>query len=402
MKLRLIYFTLVGCWILPLLQAGHPIPFEIKLLTVDANEGCDIADFDGDGKLDISAGRNWYRNGDWIPRPVRSIEDRAGYVRSNSEWAYDVNKDGLPDVIAMDFVGSEVYWYENPGKEVLEQGYMWPKHLLADTGWASNEVSYLVDIDKNGIPEWHSNQWIKNTPTMIFSFSTEEREIEIVKGKNTLLEKRSMPTLVGHEIGSINGHGVGFGDINNDGRDDLLFGEGWYEHPKKNPFASEWIYHPDWSIKHSACPMIVKDFDGDGLNDVINSAAHGYGLNFWRSLGPDAEGKIQFDIQLIDDSVSQLHCLVLADLDGDGSEELITGKRIRAHNGRDPGGMEPPGMYYYVWNQNKKVFKRYTIDFGNVGAGLQIRTPDIDADGDIDIVVAGKEGTQILFNKRIN
>ena len=56
-------------------------------------------------------------------------------------------------------------------------------------------------------------------------------------------------------------------------------------------------------------------------------------------------------------------------------------------------------MYYYVWNQKQKGFKRYTIDFGNVGIGLQIRTADIDEDGDTDIVVAGKEGTQILFNK---
>jgi hypothetical protein len=38
-----------------------------------------------------------------------------------------------------------------------------------------------------------------------------------------------MPTLVGHNIADINGHGVGFGDINSDGRDDILFGLGWCE-----------------------------------------------------------------------------------------------------------------------------------------------------------------------------
>jgi len=79
---------------------------------------------------------------------------------------------------------------------------------------------------------------------------------------------------------------------------------------------------------------------------------------------------------------------------------LITGKRIRAHNGKDPGSAEPPIMRYYVWNPQKKSFKGYTINKGQVGAGMQIRTADLDADGDIDIVVAGKEGTQILFNQR--
>jgi hypothetical protein len=383
-------------------QAAHPVRFDVKVLAVDLNEGCDIADFDGDGKLDISAGRNWYRNGDWIARPLRIIEDNNGYARSNGEWAYDVNGDGRPDVISMDFLSSEVFWYENPGGETLLQGQLWPKHLLVDTGYANNEVSYLIDITGDGKPEWHSNQWNKKNPTLIWSFSTEQRDVQVKKGNKTETLRRKMPTLIGHTIGKINGHGVGFGDINNDGRKDILFGQGWYECPPGNPFTGQWAYHPDWNKNHGACPMLVYDVDGDGTNDVINSVAHAYGIHFWRGLGPDAQGKLQFDEQLIDDSFSQPHCFCLADLDGDGSKELITGKRIRAHNGNDPGNAEPPMMRYYVWNKTKKAFDAYTINQGQVGAGLQIRTADLDADGDTDIVVAGKDGTQILFNRQKN
>ena len=381
-------------------QAEHPVAFDVKLLTVDANEGCDIADLDNDGKLDVVAGRNWYRNGEWTPRPVRIIEDNAGYVRSNGEWAYDVNGDGRLDVVSMDFLSSEVYWYENPGAEKLLQGYLWPKHLLVDTGWANNEVSYLVDLTGDGKPEWFSNQWNPKNPSIIFSFATEERDVEIKKGRKTETVRREVPTLVGHTIGEINAHGVGFGDINNDGRDDILFGVGWFEQPEKDPLKQPWTYHADWEKKHAACPMLVYDIDGDGIKDVINSESHGYGIHWWRGLGPNADGKLQFEEHLIDDSFSQPHCFCLADLDGDGSDEVITGKRIRAHNGNDPGAAEPPIMRYYVWNSQKKAFDAHTINEGQVGGGLQIRTGDLDADGDIDIVVAGKEGTQILFNKR--
>ena len=379
--------------------AEHPVKFQVKLLAVDANEGCDIADFDGDGKLDVIAGRNWYRNDQWVPRPVRIIEDNNGYVRSNGEWAYDVNGDGRPDVVSNDFLSGEVYWYENRGGDALLQGYLWPQHLLVDTGYTNNEVSYLIDLTGDGKPDWHSNQWNAKNPTMIWTFATEEREVEVKKGRKTEKVKREVPALVGHTIGPINGHGVGFGDINNDGRMDLLFGKGWFEGPQGDPLKQPWTYHADWDKKHAACPMLVYDVDGDGKNDVVGSLAHEYGLHFWRALGPDADGKLQFDEQLIDDSFSQPHCLCLADLDGDGKDELITGKRIRAHNGNDPGSAEPPIMRYYVWNAKKKAFDAYTINKGEVGAGLQIRTADLDADGDIDIVVAGKEGTQILFNR---
>ncbi|MGB1814209.1 MAG: FG-GAP repeat domain-containing protein, partial [Rubripirellula sp.] len=142
--------------------------YEVKLLTIDANEGIAAGDVDGDGKPDLVAGRNWYRGGDWAPRPLRNIADWNGYVESNGDYLLDVNGDGRLDVIAGSFTPTEVHWYENPGKEGLRLGKHWKKHLLVDTKNSRNEGQLLQDIDGDGRPEWIVNSWSKNVPTVIW------------------------------------------------------------------------------------------------------------------------------------------------------------------------------------------------------------------------------------------
>lgn len=371
-------------------HAEHPVSFDVQLLAVDANEGVAVADYDNDGKLDVSAGRNWYRNpgttgtgGTWVPRPLRLIEDRGGYIYSNGEYAYDVDGDGWTDVVSGSFWLSPVHWYKNPGKESLDRGILWKQNLLVETGQTTNEIGVLLDVDLegDGKPEWIANQWNKNKPLIIWHRDD--------KGK-----------FLGHTVGPKNGHGIGFGDINNDGRDDILVGTGWYERPEGDPYKSEWKFHPDWD-RHFSCPMLVRDVNGDGKNDIVWGNPHDFGVFVWLATpGLAGDGKLGFKEIKLDDAFSQAHAIHFADLDGDGQDELITGKRVRGHNGRDPGGKEPPIIVYYTWDTKFNAFKRYTIEDGSVGIGLQIRTADLDSDGDLEIIVAGKDGTQILWNKR--
>ena len=367
--------------------AEHPVKFEVQLLAVDANEGVAVADYDNDGKPDISAGRNWYRNpgkdGAWVPRPLRLLDDWNGYTHSNGEHAYDIDGDGLLDVVSGDFKQPEVYWYKNPGKQALDRGTLWKQNLLIQTGQTTNEISMLVDVDldKDGKPEWIANQWNANAPLLIWRQND--------KGE-----------YVSHTVGPKNGHGIGIGDINNDGREDILVGSGWYERPEGDPYASEWTYHPDWRRDFS-CPMLVRDVNGDGLNDIIWGNPHNFGVFVWIAQpGQAGDGKLAFKEVKLDDAFSQAHAIHFADLDGDGRDELITGKRVRAHNGGDPGSKDPPVVVYFTWDDKFQAFERHVIAQGNADIGLQIRTADLDADGDLDIILAGKGGTQILWNQR--
>lgn len=397
--LRSLAFVAVSFVSLPALLAEKDLSFSVQLLAIDANEGCAIVDVNNDGVLDIVAGRNWFAGPDYIPRALRAIDDNNGYIHSNGDFPYDVDGDGWVDVISQSFFETEINWYRNPGAEVLALGLLWEKHLMVDTQVSRNEAEMMYDLDGDGIDELIVNSWNKETSLLAWKFGTEMREVEVMLGRRKVKEMQEVPTMKKITIGSNkNGHGLGVGDLNGDGLEDVLFEAGWYEQPKKNAWSQAWTLHEDWFL-HASIPMIVQDLNGDGRNDFIYGMGHDFGLYWREQLKPAADGTLQWKEHLIDDSFSQPHVLHMADIDGDGENELITGKRVFAHGGRDPGGKEEPVLYYYNWDKRKQKFERKTISKGSAGSGLQIATGDLNGDGRLDIAVAGKSGTYVIINE---
>ena len=195
------------------------------------------------------------------------------------------------------------------------------------------------------------------------------------------------------------GHGLGFGDINGDGRGDFVVPDGWLEGPAR-PLTGEWVWHDGpFHLGRASVPIVVHDVNKDGLADLIVGQAHAYGIDWYEQVA-GADGKRTWSRHPIDRFCSQYHDMQLADIDNDGQPELVTGKRYRAHNGHDPGSRDPLFVRYYELDRG--AFACRDIDYGShgqhSGVGLSMWVADINGDGWQDILAPGKEGLYLFKN----
>jgi hypothetical protein len=356
------------------------------------SEGVAVFDVDGDGVLDITCGANWYQGPNW--KKHANFRDNAvnlgEFVVNCGEFAVDVDGDGKTDLISAGWMSNGVWWYKNPGKV----GEKWPATKITSSDHTEGLI--VEDLDGDGDADVLVDHW-DNTGdqgvTWIENLGGAKFDVHVIGKKGDQ-------------------HGVGLGDLDGDGRKDIITPAGWYKAPQ-NRAKGEWTFQADYQAPiQLGIRIIVFDVNGDGLNDLIYGRGHDYGLAWMEQ--KRAADKRTFETHMIEESFGQFHTLTLADVNQDGNLDLVTGKRLRGHEGNDPSSFDPMGVFWYDIQGGK--FVRHVLSYNHafsypggdtrnpppnfaIGTGMNINVVDINKDGKVDIVVAGKSGLYMFENR---
>ena len=316
---------------------------------------CVVGDFNNDGRGDfaIASRKKGGRLEAWLSRSTGAwdlrVIDASDFSPEAGGAVHDVDRDGdLDIVLGQDNTGRELYWWENPYPDFSRP---WTRRLVNRNTATKHHDQAFGDVDGDGRAELIS--WNQGSRQLqLYEIPSDPRKSGTWKVSTIWTAPNAF-----HE-------GLAIGDMDGDGKDDIVGAGRWWKHVSGTRFQ-EHVIDASMNFTQVAIGQLV----AGGRPEVVFVPGDSNGQSYWYQWAGSSWSRTALHFAY------HGHSVAIADLDLDGKQDILIGEM---QNGRLRCELA-------VWRGNGSgAFSKQLI---KVGDGIHSgRLTDVDADGDLDIV----------------